>query len=265
VSDRARTSATVQAATVKEAESETALEPDSFRGPGAATAVARPPSNPRTSGASGEKNEQPDHEVLEAGVGIGRRVVVLANLGLTSSPSAVAKQAAAGLAKALDSWQGPGTVVVAGNLLDLRVSSNSNGDPAKPSAPRTPAELARAALKANSDLARSLREFSSGDERRLICLPGDDDSAMGTNPEVSAAVVGLGAEVVPEVDLLCETAAGSRTVKVLPRASSTSWKDLSQESVALEQETEQEAEWQGGIDRLVDSSSAPCLVRSRTV
>ena len=58
--------------------------------------------------------------IVAVPVGIGRRVVVLANLGLSADPTAPSLQAASGVAKALGSWQGPGTVVLAGNLLGAR-------------------------------------------------------------------------------------------------------------------------------------------------
>src|ERR1700691_3781258 len=67
-------------------------------------------------------HEAPGHEIraedevargiVAVPVGIGRRVVVLANLGLSADPTAPSLQAAAGVANALDSWQGPGTVVL---------------------------------------------------------------------------------------------------------------------------------------------------------
>lgn len=53
-------------------------------------------------------------------VDMGRRVAVLANVLLAPEVTAATGWAAAALARVLDEWDGPGTVVVAGNLLDLR-------------------------------------------------------------------------------------------------------------------------------------------------
>ena len=61
-----------------------------------------------------------DPDTLNLPIGVGRRVVVVANLGLTPVPSPASSWAANGLARALDTWEGPGLVVVAGNTFDLR-------------------------------------------------------------------------------------------------------------------------------------------------
>src|SRR5580700_2574265 len=52
-------------------------------------------------------------------VGVGRRVVVVANFGLGPVATDATTWAASGFARALDTWEGPGLVVVAGNLFDL--------------------------------------------------------------------------------------------------------------------------------------------------
>ncbi|MCL4415039.1 MAG: hypothetical protein M1522_09920, partial [Actinobacteria bacterium] len=54
---------------------------------------------------------------------MGGRVMVLANLALAPEPSAASLAASAVVARALRSWHGPGTLVVAGGLLDPAASS----------------------------------------------------------------------------------------------------------------------------------------------
>lgn len=194
-------------------------------------------------------------------VGIGRRAVVLANLGLPERPTATSRQAALGVASALDSWQGPGTVIVAGNLLDLRGPADRAGaEPKGGGAHSDPGLATRNALEAHSRLRESLERFASSPERTLVCLPGSDDAAIGTEPRAKAAVEKLGARVVPSVDLRCETAAGTRRVRVLPGSV-----DSGNGVKAAAEVPDGEAPWQGGLDRLADADALPRLVRSRTV
>ena len=52
-------------------------------------------------------------------VGLGKRVLVVSNLGLGPEARPASSWASSGLARALDAWHGPGIVIVAGNLFDL--------------------------------------------------------------------------------------------------------------------------------------------------
>ncbi|MFZ0668234.1 MAG: phosphatidylglycerol lysyltransferase domain-containing protein [Acidimicrobiales bacterium] len=202
---------------------------------------------------------QTDPRTIEAEIGIGRRVVVLANLGLAPDASPVSLQAGSVVADALDSWQGPGTVVIAGNFLDLRRCQDADsGVTAQPDAD---ASTTKQALDTHSRLSKSLRDFASGPERRLICLPGSTDSAIQTDPQVRAAIEKLGANVAPAVDLVCETTAGAKRVRVLPGPVSGAKGD----DFATSPEPEPEVGWQGGMDRLADASALERLVKSRTV
>jgi lysylphosphatidylglycerol synthetase-like protein (DUF2156 family) len=231
--------------------------------------------------------------------------VVLANLGLSPNSNPPREQAALGVASALDSWQGPGTVVIAGNLLDLRCPPSDSGRQ------EDLAKTADQAFKTHSRLTESLKAFAAGPERRLLCLPGTTDSAIGTDDAVRAAVERLGAEIAPAVDLLCETAAGPKRVKVLTggmggtggtpvqicsnqesedldatkggaadEASAESSQTRRVEKEQQKQEGQQKQEdqagepgsapaadvpWQGGMDRLADRSALRRLVTSRTV
>jgi lysylphosphatidylglycerol synthetase-like protein (DUF2156 family) len=208
------------------------------------------------------------HEAVEVFVGIGRRVVVLANLGLSADPAPPSKQAAAGVADALDSWQGPGTVVVAGNMLDLRRCPGPEIGPTTGVGDFNDlGRTARQALDAHGRLSESLRNFASGADRRLLCLPGTTDWAIAEDDGARAAVELLGGEVLPEVDLLCETAAGTRRVRILPGSTSGSQRpsQLPAQQAGAGAPPVVEASWQGGMDRLADSAASARLVRSRTV
>jgi lysylphosphatidylglycerol synthetase-like protein (DUF2156 family) len=128
-------------------------------------------------------------------------VVVVANLGLEPEATVATSWASAGLARALDAWQGPGMVVVAGNLFDLV---------GRPDA----AEAVSASLSAHEVLADSLRDFASGTERHVVCLPGSTDQALGESVTARRPLEELGIEVAAALDLHMRSGAGTRVVRV---------------------------------------------------
>jgi len=79
-------------------------------------------------------------------------------------------------------------VVVAGNLFDVV------GQP-------DPAEAVSASLFAHQALADALRNFASGPERQVVCLPGSTDRALGEDPTARRPLEELGVEVVAAIDL----------------------------------------------------------------
>ncbi|HXW38936.1 MAG TPA: hypothetical protein VEJ44_04515, partial [Acidimicrobiales bacterium] len=60
-------------------------------------------------------------------VPVGRRVMVVSDLLLTPSATATSTAVGAELARALDTWDGPGVLVVAGNLFDLSGADDPAG------------------------------------------------------------------------------------------------------------------------------------------
>ncbi len=105
----------------------------------------------------------PGPDILTVSVEVGRRALIVANLGLEPQATAATTWASSGLARALDTWEGPGLVVVAGNLLDL------TGEPDAPAATSS-------ALAAHPRLARALQTFAGADDRRVISIPGATDA-----------------------------------------------------------------------------------------
>ncbi|HXQ58546.1 MAG TPA: phosphatidylglycerol lysyltransferase domain-containing protein [Acidimicrobiales bacterium] len=197
-----------------------------------------------------------DSETLTISVGVGRRVVVVANFGLGPQATATTTWAVSGFGRALDTWEGPGLVVVAGNLFDLEAAT-----------PDTPAaERVGAALAAHPRLAEALRTFAGGPERRVVCLPGTTDAALSSDPEVRAPLEALGVEVAQSVDLEMASVAGPRRVRiaadvpavdVVPRPSSTT------AAVLLAAAQNPSEPWQEGIDRLADPASVQRFLTSR--
>ena len=125
----------------------------------------------------------------------------VANLGLKPEATASTSWAGAGLARALDAWQGPGVVAVAGNLFDISGRSD-------------PAEAVSASLLTHRDVADALKNFASGTERQVLCIPGSADRVLGEDAVARHPLDELGVEVASAVDLHLKSGAGTRVVRV---------------------------------------------------
>ncbi|MHB1911516.1 MAG: hypothetical protein ACYCTI_05615, partial [Acidimicrobiales bacterium] len=152
-----------------------------------------------------EPAEQPPG-LLPVPVPVGGRVLVVSDLLLRPHPSPAALGATRHLATVLDAWDGPGAVVVAGNLLDL------SGPGPGPGA----ADVA-AALDGHGELVRAMAAFAGEEGRRLVCLPGNRDRRLAWDAELAGDLRRrMGAELALVVELEVETGAGRRRVRIEP-------------------------------------------------
>jgi lysylphosphatidylglycerol synthetase-like protein (DUF2156 family) len=213
---------------------------------------------------------RPGPNPLTVPVDVGRRALIVSNLGLQPQPTPATTWAASGLARALDTWEGPGLVVIAGDLLDLGA------------APDTGAATS-AALAAHPRLAKAFEAFAAGDDRRIISIPGATQSVAGPDASVLEA---LGVEVAAAVELHMATAAGTRIVRVdagVPAVASSAATGgghgsdgvlgPADKTAALATTgsgrsgftlaPDPDAEWQDGLERLADPASTPRFLTSR--
>jgi lysylphosphatidylglycerol synthetase-like protein (DUF2156 family)/UDP-2,3-diacylglucosamine pyrophosphatase LpxH len=153
----------------------TATEPDDLR---------------RTSGCV------PDR--LEVPVPPGGRALVVSDLHLPSAPTPASRAAADEVARRLETWEGPGVVVLAGDCFELLGEGTTS--PAR-------------ALAAHPRLAGALHAFT-GDGHRVVALAGNHDAALAWAPEAETALAGVGAEVAVTADLVAETGRGPARVRV---------------------------------------------------
>lgn len=177
-------------------------------------------------------------------VGLGRRVVIVANLGLAQSATASSTWASAGLSRSLDDWQGPGLLVVAGNLFDLTKSE-------------VPRDGLTAALDAHQALAGSLTRFATEPDRRVVLVPGSTDAALAEDLACREVVEEMGLEVSPLVDLEMQTGKGARLVRVEPA------RGANVASVSAAIAADPEARWQEGLNRLADPGLVQRFLTSR--
>ena len=185
---------------------------------------------------------------LEVSVGVGRRVLVVANFALGAPATAASRWAADAFAGVLEGWDGPGMVVVAGNLLDLTTTADAS-----------------TALDAHPRLTEALRRFAAGPERRLVCLPGTTDAALGRDAALRAPLEALGAEVVPGLDLTMPSTAGQRLIRISAGDTGAAVPSPPAPDVAAVLAASRRAEvpWQEGIDRLADPASVQRFLTSR--
>lgn len=211
-------------------------------------------------------------EALSLEVDVGRRVLVAANLLLGPEATPSSTWAAGSLARALETWSGPGTLVVAGNLVDLSGIDAPNG-PAPPDGTPPPAARRRVkdALAAHPRLADALRGFAAADDRRVVVVPGRRDAAL-IEPDTWSALGSLGAARATHVELRCATAAGIRRVLVdaAPAAAGEPFgagtphdRRPTSAAAALVPAPDPDAAWQHGLDRLTDPGRAHRFLTSR--
>lgn len=205
---------------------------------------------------------------------LGQRVMVVSDLLLTPEATRSTTAVTTELARALDTWDGPGILIIAGNLFDLTGSA-------------PPAMAARESLDAHPELRNALCRFLAVGERRVIRQTGTHEPGCDADPEVLGTVAAIGVEQLGPLDLHLHTATGIRVVRVEPGehayTSDTCAADTRFDPVAdakpgvigrssaasgwraLATRSSEDATWLVGLNRLSDPSSLSRFVVSRTL
>ena len=173
--------------------------------------------------------------------------MVLSDLTLLPEPTPSSLALAADVARVLERWEGPGVVVICGNLFVAPVTS-----------PPTARQTILDALDAHAGLKEAMCHFAARPDCRIVVLPGWRDPGIARGPRVRTELVALGLEVVGGVDLLLETAgacAGSLCVRA-HRAR--------QPAGQVTTDTTDARPWFNGLGRLEDPTASGRFVTSRT-
>ena len=221
----------------------------------------------------------PDPGGTRVDVPLGRRIMVVSDLLLTAvaTPSSLALTGE--LAQALDTWDGPGILIIAGNLFDLTGCDDPLG-------------AAGRAIDAHPALALAFLRFLQEDERRILRQRGTHEPESITagprvDPDTSDVVATLaaaGVEHLGAVDLHVQTGTGLRVVRVEPgvHVYGNAVDDIPADGPtadakpgvgptagrhwrAVAQESPEDAPWLSGVDQLSDPSSLTRFVVSRTL
>ena len=171
-------------------------------------------------------------------VALGRRVMVLGDVLLPCSPSPSSLATCRDIAQKLSDWEGPGMVVVCGQL----VARTSHEDPG-------PA----AALNAHPDLTSALAAFAARADSQVVVVAGP----WQESDELVAALNALGVSTTGGVDLHCMTGAGARTVLIRAGA------PLLDTNPPTDAAPGDDRPWLAGMDRLDDPRLARRFVTSR--
>ena len=241
------------------------------------TTTSQPPDGARPPVATGDGG--PAAFSAEPGaicvhIPLGRRVMVVSDLLLTPEATRSTTATTSELARALDTWDGPGVLVIAGNLFDLTGCSS-------------PLDQVNRTMEAHPVLRDAINRFLAVDERRVIRQTGTHEPGYDTDPEMIAAITARGVEQLGPVDLHLQTATGVRVVRIEPgehayapgcsgpetefdpaadakpgavghAAAGRGWRSLAAQS-------HDDAPWLAGLNRLSDPSRLSRFVVSRTL
>ncbi len=207
-------------------------------------------------------------------VPLGRRVMVVSDLLLTPEATPTSTAVSAEVARALNTWDGPGILIVAGNLFDLTGTDSPHSE-------------AQRSLEAHPALGQALVRFATVDERRVIRQSGTHEPGYETDPETIESLTARGIEQLGPVDLYLHTATGVRVVRVEPGehayASGCSGPETKFDPAAdakpgiighssagrgwrsLAAQSNDDAPWLAGLNRLSDPSALSRFVVSRTL
>jgi len=203
-------------------------------------------------------------------VPIGQRVMVVSDLLLTAVATPSSTILSTELARSLNAWEGPGVLIIAGNLFDLTGCDR----------PRVQAERSMAA---HPQLGEAFARFLHTPGRRVLRQTGTHEPGYGSDAETAAAMEAMGVERFGVVDLHLSTTSGLRRVRVEPgehayapglvapdgRAEPTA--DAKPGAVGgerwqlLAEQSQDDAPWLEGLDRLSDPSTLSRFVTSRVL
>jgi lysylphosphatidylglycerol synthetase-like protein (DUF2156 family) len=171
-------------------------------------------------------------------VALGRRVEVIGDLLLPPEPTPSSRAACRDVAQRLAEWQGPGIVIICGQL--TATGTAVGGGPAE-------------TLAAHGELVAALTTFGARPDSQVVAVV----TAPAEQPDLVAALETLGVTVQGGVDLHCVTGTGTRTVLV---RAGTPQLDANPPADAA---PEEDRPWLAGMERLDDPRLARRFVTSR--
>jgi UDP-2,3-diacylglucosamine pyrophosphatase LpxH len=130
----------------------------------------------------------------------GATVVVMSDLHLRSSATALSTQVERALATRLDALRSPAVLVLAGDIIELL------GEPGL---------QPKAAFDAHPQLVKAIERISASEGCVVVALIGNHDGELAWNDGAAEQVrTALGAELAIEADLVFETAHGTDRIRV---------------------------------------------------
>ena len=208
---------------------------------------------------SGRRRSVPDELTIQ--IDRGARVLVFSDLRLANGATDITREVTRTVARAIEECRGPGVIVLAGDVFDLRDGTDIDS-----------------ALAAHPRFAAALSSFVAARDHRLIVLAGTRDRALAYDSRAVDAVAAIGGEVALACALEVDTGVGTRLVQVEPghrldpSAAFADPRDSNDRPLALHvardigpalAADEANGAWLAGIDDLTDSGLAGAFVASR--
>ncbi|MEA2716762.1 MAG: lysyl-tRNA synthetase, class, partial [Actinomycetota bacterium] len=152
----------------------------------------------RSCGTATAPPDVPD--TIEIDLAAGARALVVSDLHLEKDPTRSSTSVANELARVLDSWDGPGLAVFAGDVVELLATAANSPERAMAAHPR---------------LASAAARFAAVPGRRVVCLVGNHDARLAWDARHAAQLREvLHAELALAAELRFETGRGPRRVRV---------------------------------------------------
>ncbi len=193
-------------------------------------------------------------DLLEIHVPIATRAVITGNLFLATGNAGVCEHALTGLREVLAAWQGPGVLVLAGNIFDVERTNLLEQAGVSDKGENSPL---------GSQLVETLRTFLSAPSRRAVILTSDPAADFLPAEMTSGSLCAMGLDLARAVDLILDAATGTRTVRIESRAPKNRGVGLAGLLPPAASWSDPRSGWLYGIDKLCDPSSLPRFVTSR--
>jgi UDP-N-acetylglucosamine:LPS N-acetylglucosamine transferase/UDP-2,3-diacylglucosamine pyrophosphatase LpxH len=153
---------------------------------------------------SGSRRQTPEEivpDLVTVRVPCGGRLLVVGDLHLGAARTAASRWATHELERRLRVWQGPGAVLLAGDVFELLGPDEAHG--------------VASALGSHASFVAALRRFAGDADRSVVCLAGNHDGRLAWDDESASAVRdAIGCQLALAARVEMTTVAGTRTILV---------------------------------------------------
>ncbi|HEY8202731.1 MAG TPA: metallophosphoesterase, partial [Actinomycetota bacterium] len=140
-------------------------------------------------------------DVLVLDLAPGARLLVAGDLHLGTSRTAASSWATGELTRTIETWPGPGALVLAGDIFDLLTPGAEQDLPA--------------ILETHAAFFATLRRFAAQPDREIVCLPGNHDGRLAWDePSAGAVRQALRCRFALAAEARMATGSGVRTILI---------------------------------------------------
>ncbi len=126
-------------------------------------------------------------DIVDVDVAAGTMVLITSDLHFAAERTEASAWAETHVSQRLEDLEGPGVLILAGDVFELWAGTDPDAAKAMESHPR---------------FAQAVRDVAAHPQRRVFAMPGNHDGKLGWDPAASAFVEGMGAELTFAIDLV---------------------------------------------------------------